>query len=98
LPPTNRFNIGGSYTGRRFLGSLVVNYTDDAFWSDVLTPAFHGFTDSFTLVNGSFGVRWMDGKITTILKSNNLFDQTVQQHVFGDLMRRSVTGEVRFDF
>jgi hypothetical protein len=40
----------------------------------------------------------MDGKITTTVKSNNLFDQTVQQHVFGDLMRRSVTGEVRFDF
>jgi hypothetical protein len=64
----------------------------------VLTPAFHGFTDSFTLVNGSFGVRWMNGKITTMIKSINLFDQTIQQHVFGDLMRRSVTGEVRFEF
>jgi outer membrane receptor protein involved in Fe transport len=98
LPPTHRFNIGGSYAGRRFLGSLVVNYTDDAFWSDVLTSAYSGFTDAFTLVNGSFGVRWMDGKVTTVIKSNNLFDQTIQQHVFGDLMRRSVTGEVRFDF
>jgi iron complex outermembrane receptor protein len=98
LPPTHRFNIGGSYAGRRYLGSLTVNYTDDAFWSDVLTPAFHGFTDSFTLVNGSFGVRWMNGKITTMIKSINLFDQTIQQHVFGDLMRRSVTGEVRFEF
>jgi iron complex outermembrane receptor protein len=98
LPPTHRFNIGGSYSGRRFIGSLAVSYTDDAFWSDVLTPAFHGFTDAFTLVNGSFGVRWMDGKITTTIKSNNLFNRTIQQHVFGDLMRRSVIGEVRFDF
>jgi len=98
LPPTNRFNAGATYNGRRFLGSVSVNFTDDGFWSDVLTSAFHGFTESFTLVNGSFGVKWMDGKMTTTIKSNNLFNETVQQHVFGDLLRRSVTGEVRFDF
>lgn len=98
LPPTNRFNIGGAYNGARFLGSLGVNYSDGAFWSDVLTPTYHGFTDSYTLVNGSFGVRWAGGKVTTSVKVNNMLNQTVQQHVFGDLMRRSVTGEVRLDF
>ena len=76
----------------------TVNYTDEAFWSDVLTSAFHGVTDSFTMVNGSFGVRWSDGRITTSIKSTNLFNESIQQHVFGDLLRRSVTAEVRFDF
>jgi hypothetical protein len=75
-----------------------VNYTDKGFWTDVLTPGYHGFTGAFTLVNGSFGVKWNGGAITTILKSNNILNRTVQQHVFGDLLRRSVTGEVRFDF
>ena len=98
LPPTNRFNAGGTYNGPRFLGSLSVNYTDGAFWSDVLTPVFHGFTESFTLTNGSFGVKWLGGRTTTLIKINNLFNETVQQHVFGDLFRRSVVGEVRFDF
>lgn len=98
LPPTNRFNIGGTYSDARFLGSLAVNYTDKALWTDVLTPVYHGFTDAFTLVNGSFGVKWNGGKITTSIKSNNIFNQTVQQHVFGDLLKRSVMGEVRFDF
>lgn len=98
LPPTNRFNIGGTYSDARFLGSLAVNYTDKALWTDVLTPAYHGFTDAFTLVNGSFGVKWNGGKITTSIKSNNIFNRTVQQHVFGDLLKRSVMGEVRFDF
>ncbi len=98
LPPTHRFNVGGTYSGRRLLGALTVSYTDEAFWSDVLTSAFHGFTDSFTLVNGSFGVRWNDGRITTSIKSTNLFNETIQQHIFGDLLRRSVTAEVRFDF
>jgi len=36
--------------------------------------------------------------MTTSLKVTNLLNRTVQQHVFGDLLRRSVTGEVRLDF
>ena len=98
LPPTHRFNLGGNYSDRRFLGALTVNYTDKAFWSDVLNSPFHGFTNAFTLVNGTFGVKWKGGRITTSIKSNNIFNKTVQQHVFGDLIRRSVVGEVRFDF
>ena len=74
-----------------------MNYTDRAFWTDVLTAAYHGFTPAYTLVNGSFGVKWSGGKVTTAIKSNNILNRTVQQHVFGDLMRRSVIGEVRLD-
>lgn len=95
LPPTNRFNIGGTYNGRRYIGNLTVNFSDKAFWSDVLTSTYHGYTDSFTMVGGTFGMKWMNGKITTSVKTSNLLNQTIQQHVFGDLIRRSVTGEVR---
>ena len=98
FPPRNRFNVGGSYNDRRYLGSLSINFTDKAFWSDVLTSQYYGYTDAYTLVNGSFGVKWNGGKVTTIVKSNNLLNKTVQQHIFGDLMRRSVVGEVRLDF
>ena len=86
------------YTGPRFLGSLTINYSDGAFWSDVLTAPYNGFTDAYTLVNGSFGVKWAGGKTTTTVKVNNLLNETVQYHVFGDLFRRSVTAELRFDF
>jgi outer membrane receptor protein involved in Fe transport len=98
LPPTNRFNAGATYSDRRWLGALTVNYTDKAFWTDVLTSAYHGFTPAYTLVNGSFGVRWNGGTVTTTIKSNNILNKTVQQHVFGDLLRRSVVGELRLDF
>ena len=96
LPPTNRFNIGFNYDGARVLGSGSVNYSDEAFWSDVLTSPYHGFTDSYTLVNGSVGVKWAGAKVTTALKVNNLMNQHVQQHVFGDIVTRSVVAEVRF--
>jgi outer membrane receptor protein involved in Fe transport len=97
IPPSNRFNLGGTYSGSRLLGSLTVNHTDKSFWSDVLTSDFHGYTDAFTMVNGSFGVRWNDGRITTSIKSTNLLNRQIQQHVFGDILGRTVTAELRFD-
>ena len=48
------------------------------------------------MVNGSFGVKWNDGAITTLLKVTNLFNQSIQQHIFGGILRRTVVGEVRF--
>jgi iron complex outermembrane receptor protein len=96
LPPTHRFNIGMNYDGPRYLGSALVSYSSKAFWSDVLTSQYYGFSDDYTLVNGSIGWKWRGGRITTLLKVNNILDQEVQQHVFGDLIKRSGVVEVRF--
>jgi iron complex outermembrane receptor protein len=98
LPPTNRFNAAVNVNTRRFLGVLSVNYSDEAFWSDVLTAQYNGFTDSYTLLNGTFGVKWADGKVQTTLKVNNILNEEIQQHNFGDILQRSFTGEVRFKF
>jgi hypothetical protein len=64
----------------------------------VLTPEYHGFTDGFTLVDGSAGVKWRNERLTTIVKVNNLLNRTIQQHIFGDLIRRSVSLELRVNF
>ena len=61
----------------------------------MLSAPYYGYSDAYTLVNGSFGVKWMDGRLTTMVKVNNLLNQDVQQHVFGDILKRSVVGEVR---
>ncbi|MGE3508129.1 MAG: TonB-dependent receptor [Vicinamibacterales bacterium] len=98
LPPTHRFNAGVNADGARYLGSLSVNYSDRAFWSDVLTSNFHGFTDGYTLVNASAGRKWQGGKLTTMVKVNNLLNQTIQQHVFGDLLKTNVSFEARIKF
>ena len=97
LPPTHRVNVGASLNGTRFLGNASVSMATAAFWSDVLTTAFHGYSDAYTMVNGSFGVKWNGGAITTLLKVTNLFNQDIQQHIFGDILRRRVVGEVRFN-
>jgi outer membrane receptor protein involved in Fe transport len=95
LPPNHRVNAGFNFDGERYLGSLSVSYSDKAFWSDVLTGPFHGFTDSYTTVNGSGGMKWRNGRVTTILKLNNIFNEKIQQHVFGDILTRSGIFEVR---
>jgi outer membrane receptor protein involved in Fe transport len=96
LAPTNRFNLGVSYNGARFLGNLNVNYSDKAFWNDVLSAPYHGFTDSYTMVNATVGLKFADGKATFSLRGTNLLNQEILQHVYGDLIRRAVVAELRF--
>ena len=97
-PPNHRFNAGVNFDTRKWLGSFSVNYQSEAFWTDVLDARFFGPTDSFTQVNASFGYRWMDGRVTTSIKINNLLNEQIQQHIFGDVLKRSVNFEARFDF
>jgi outer membrane receptor for ferrienterochelin and colicin len=97
-PASNRFNAGFDFSYRRYLGNLSVNFTDEAYWQDVLDVRYAGFTDSFTLVNATVGVRWLDDRVTTSLKVTNLGNQEVQQHIFGDIMRRQIVGELRVGF
>ena len=98
LPPKNRFNIGTSFTYARFLGNFSISYTDDAFWQDVLDDRYHGTTESYTLVNAGFGLRWLGDQLTTSVKATNLGNQDVKQHVFGDVIKRQIVGELRVQF
>jgi hypothetical protein len=96
LPPTNRFNLGFNFDGPRWLGSGSVNYVDKALWTDVLTNAYSGYSDAYALVNASVGMKWADGRVTALVKATDLRNHDIQEHVFGDLIKRSVDVEVRF--
>ncbi len=95
LPPTNRFSTGLNYSGARFFGSASMSYTDDAFWQDILDARYNGRTDSYLTTNASLGVKWGGGRYTGTVKVVNLTDKQYQSHVFGDVMRRQVVGELR---
>ena len=98
LPAKNRFNIGANFSRGRFLGDLNVTYSDSAFWQDVLDDRYHGTTEAYTLVNGGFGVKWLNNRLTTSVKGTNLANQAIQQHVFGDIIKRQVVAELRVNF
>ena len=94
IPPHHRVNFSLSGTRHRFVGSLTVSYTDRAFWTDVL--AIQGWTDRFWLVGATAGVNFKGDRATWSIKGTNLTDRNVQQHIFGDLVRRRVMTELRF--
>jgi outer membrane receptor protein involved in Fe transport len=95
LPPKNRFNAGLNANTKQWLGNISVNFTDSAFWTDVLAPDFAGFTDSFTMLNATFGWKWADGKVVTSIKGTNLLNKTIQQQPYGDLIKLGLVAEVR---
>ena len=97
LPPENRFNAGFGFSYNRFFGNLALTYSDSAFWQDVLDARYSGTTDAYTMINGGFGVRWNE-RFTTSIKAINLGNEDVQQHVFGDIMKRQVVAELRVNF
>ena len=94
--PRHRFNVGGRYDGPRAFGDLDVNYTDRAFWNDVLDAPYHGFTDAYTMLNATLGVKLAGGKLVVSLRGTNLLDQKILQHIYGDVIRRAVVLQARF--
>ena len=59
---------------------------------------FSGTTDAITQVNLAFGLKWMQDRLFTSLKINNQANSEVQQHIFGDIIKRQVLGELRYSF
>ena len=97
-PPANRVNGGFNFSYRRFLGNMSVNYTDEAYWQDMFDVRYAGMTQPYTLINAGFGVRWGGERAVTSIKITNLANEEVMQHIFGDVLKRQVVGEVRFRF
>ena len=98
LPPRHRFNAGLDFSQGRYFGGASVGYTGRAFWQDVPDPRLRGFTEPYMLVNTAFGIRGPRNGMTTSLKVTNLFNREIQQHVFGDVLKRQLLGELRLRF
>jgi outer membrane receptor protein involved in Fe transport len=99
LPPTHRFNAGLSADYKRYLGNVSVGYTGSAFWNDILSVQYSGSTKAYTVVSASGGVRWGGGgKYLAMLKVSNLANTLIQNHVYGDILKRQISGEIRMRF
>lgn len=98
LPPTHRVNAGITLTRPRYYGSISASFQDEAFWQDVLDARFAGWTKPIASINASIGVAATDGTMRVGVRATNLLNSSTQEHIFGDLIRRSVTGEVRLTF
>ena len=62
---------------------------------DVLDERYSGTTPPYTSVNMTAGLKFQDGRYSLALKITNLGNQQIQQHIFGDILKRSVVGEFK---
>jgi iron complex outermembrane receptor protein len=96
VAPSWRANLGlGRDSGKQFW-SATVNHQGEAYWADVLFA--RAATPAFTQVNAAVGRRFHDDRLTLKLVGQNLFDERVQQHIFGDLIDRKLAGQESFEF
>jgi outer membrane receptor protein involved in Fe transport len=96
IPSEHRVNAGLGYSGRTLFANANLNYASEALWMDVLNQVYAGYTDSYAMLNATVGVKLAGGKVMLSLKGMNLANQKVQQHIFGDILKRSVVAELRF--
>lgn len=94
--PKTRANAGLAYDAKGFFFNANVNYQDKAYWADVLSIT--GTTKAFTMFNASIGYHLWDGKMTLSVIGQNVTDERVQQHLFGDIISRKVTGQIALRF
>jgi outer membrane receptor protein involved in Fe transport len=95
-PPEYRANLGLSYDNGAFFLNTNINYQDEAYWADV--PLAVGSTDAFTQVNLAVGFRLLDERMTLQVIGSNIFDEDIQQHYYGDILSRKITGQIGFRF
>jgi outer membrane receptor protein involved in Fe transport len=88
--------VGGTHG--RWKGSAGITYTSRAFWADVFDPRFWGYTGSYLLANASIEHAFPVWRLEGVLRATDLFDRKVQQHAFGDIIRRRATLEIRKRF
>lgn len=51
------------------------------------------------MVNAGVGVRWGGGtKYMAMLKVSDLANTPIQNHVYGDILKRQISGELRVRF
>ena len=98
IPAAHRLNAGFDATSGPWTFGASLNYTDRAYWTDVLSERYHGWTEAFTMVGASARLRLLDGRIQPSVQVLNLLNQEVQNHIFGDVLRRQIMGAIRFRF
>lgn len=97
-PAENRANLTVAFDNSNFFFNSNVNFVDDAFWTDVLDSRFWGPTESFTQLNLGAGVRFQGDKVTLSVTGQNVLEEDVLQHIFGDLIDRKITAQLVFRF
>jgi outer membrane cobalamin receptor len=95
-PSRHQAALSLAYLADRWTASGQVQYTDRAFWADVFTQEFWGYTDAYASVNARLSYRPPHTPWDVWLAATNLFDEDIKGHVYGDTIGRKVTAGIRW--
>jgi iron complex outermembrane receptor protein len=98
LQPRHRFNVGASFVRGQLFSSASTNVVTQARWQDVVSPGLQGWTEPYLMLNAALGMRSTDGRMDLAVRVTNLLNSDVRQHVYGDVVRRTIKGEVHLRF
>jgi iron complex outermembrane receptor protein len=95
-PARHQANGSLSYISDRWTVGTDIHYTGRTFWADVLTEPFWGWADSYVGVNARVGYRVPARPWELWVAATDLFDEKIKSHVYGDIVRRKVSGGIRW--
>jgi len=97
LPSKHIWTVGLSGRQDYLYYTVSVSRASRAFWQDVLDARYSGYTNANTSVNTTIGATWQGGKYGAAFKATNLMNQTIQQHIFGDILKRMIVVEFKLN-
>ena len=90
---TINHDFGGDYQG---YARVEYDYVSKTQLTETTPPNLSSWDQN--VVNASLGVKFNEGKWVLTVKGTNLTNEEIQQHVFGDILKRSLTAELRVSF
>ncbi len=95
IPAKHRFNYGITSSIGRIFYSMDASFVGKAFWQDVLDSRYNGYTSRYAVTNLVIGSVF--NKTTIQVRVNNISNARVQQHIFGDIMKRQIVAELKIN-
>jgi outer membrane receptor protein involved in Fe transport len=96
-PARHQGGGGLTYAATRWTASGDIHYTSRAFWADVFTEPFWGYTDGYVNANARASYHLAGQPWELWLSGTNLLDQKIKSHVYGDIVRRKISAGVRWE-
>jgi outer membrane receptor protein involved in Fe transport len=97
LPAKHRFNGGVTAAISKAFFTVDTSYVGEAFWQDVLDSRYAGTTAKYTVWNLLIGTKLSHDKAVLQLRVNDLAGVPIQQHIFGDVQKRSIMAELKIN-
>jgi outer membrane receptor protein involved in Fe transport len=95
-PSRHRVNLGATVQQGRLIADVSASIVGESFWVDV--QPFAGTTEGYGLLNAAVGLRFPKQGARLMIKGINLTDKPIQQHIFGDILRRRIAAELQVHF